>query len=116
MFLMFTKLNNFFYVIFLPYLSISWHFKVKIKNYFDETVFKTILYNEKIRILWLKDPDQDLVFSRIRIRIQVTQKYRIRNTGNVKAWKVFNIFENYSPQYPSGLCSVYTPDTRPVDW
>ena len=32
-----------------------------IKNYFDETVFRTILYNEKIRItrvfLWIKDPD-----------------------------------------------------------
>ena len=32
-----------------------------IKNYFDETVIKTILYNEKIRItgvfLWIKDPD-----------------------------------------------------------
>ena len=30
------------------------------KNYFDETVFKTILFNQKIRttgvFLWIKDP------------------------------------------------------------
>ena len=34
---------------------------IKDENYFDETVFQTILYNEKIRIigffLWIKDPD-----------------------------------------------------------
>ena len=34
------------------------------KNYFDETVIWTILYNEKIRItrvfLWIKEPDPDL--------------------------------------------------------
>ena len=36
---------------------------LKIKNYSDETVFKTILYNEKVRItgvfLWIKDSDPD---------------------------------------------------------
>ena len=35
--------------------------KWKIQNYFDKTVFKTILYDEKIRIrrvlLWIKNPD-----------------------------------------------------------
>ena len=34
--------------------------KIKITYYFVETVFKTILYNKKIRItwdfLWIKDP------------------------------------------------------------
>ena len=45
---------------------------LKIKNYSDVTVFKTILYNEKVRFtgvfLWIKDSDPDPVFSRIRIR------------------------------------------------
>ena len=35
--------------------------KIKVKKYFDDTVFQTILYNEKIRItgvfLWKQDPD-----------------------------------------------------------
>ena len=35
--------------------------KIKKKNYFDETIFQTILCNEKIRIpgvfLWIKDQD-----------------------------------------------------------
>ena len=35
--------------------------KIQDKNHFDETVFQTIFYNEKIRItgvfLWIKDPD-----------------------------------------------------------
>ena len=39
--------------------------QIKDKNFFDETKFKTILFNEKIRIsrvfLWIKDPDQDPV-------------------------------------------------------
>ena len=38
------------------------------KNYFDESVFQTNLYNEKVRItwvfLWIKDPDSVPVFSR----------------------------------------------------
>ena len=54
------------------------HFIKDKKIYFDKTVFKTILYNEKIRIIgvffWIKDPDP--VFSRVRIR--VTQKDRIQ--------------------------------------
>ena len=60
-------------------------FKIKDKNYFDKAVFKIILYNEKIRVtgvfLWIKDLDP--VFSRIRIRIRVTQndRIRIRNTA-----------------------------------
>ena len=36
------------------------HLISKKKKYFDETVLKTVLYNEKIRItgvfLWIKDP------------------------------------------------------------
>ena len=57
--------------------------KIKEKNnYFDETVFWTILYNEKIRItevfLWIKDPDADPVFSRIRIRNTDLNKRKIQ--------------------------------------
>ena len=41
--------------------------KLKLKHYFDETVFLTLIYNEKIRIkgvfLWIKDPDPNPVFS-----------------------------------------------------
>ena len=54
---------------------------MKEKNYFDETVFYTILYNEKIRItgvfLCIKDPDP--VFSCIRLTQK--ERIRIRNTG-----------------------------------
>ena len=35
---------------FLPNLNILWQLKSKIKHYFDETVFYTCLYNEKIWI------------------------------------------------------------------
>ena len=55
--------------------------KIEDKNYLAETVFGTILYNEKIRMtgdfLWIKDPDP--VFSLI--RILVTQKDQIRNSA-----------------------------------
>ena len=57
---MLSTLNN-CYGIFLTNQQILWHLKSKKKNYFDETVFQTILFNEKIRItavfLWIKDPD-----------------------------------------------------------
>ena len=54
--------------------------KIKEKNYFDKTVFYTILYNEKIWItgvfFWIKDLDPDPIFSRI--QIWVSQKVRIQ--------------------------------------
>ena len=52
------------------------------KTCLNETVFYTILNNKKIIItgefLWIEDPDTDLVFSRTRIQIRVTQKDRIQ--------------------------------------
>ena len=53
------------------------------------SVFKTILYNGKIRItgalLWIKDPD--LVFSWIRVTQKDRIRIRIRNTGP-DSWQV----------------------------
>ena len=61
---------------------VLWHLKSKVKQkYFDETVFLTILCNEKIKVtkvfLWINDPD--LIFSRIRITLK--DRIRIRNSG-----------------------------------
>ena len=79
-----SKINNFL----MAFYKKSKHLmalKMKDKNYFDETVFWTILNNEKIRntgvFLWIKDPDPGPVFFRIRIRVSQKDRIQIRNTA-----------------------------------